>query len=72
MARRTKLQSWVVYLMSLHGKPNGMTCVCEQSEWDALELSQPGRHTLIRKGITNEGEAEQFARSNPAGKTTES
>jgi hypothetical protein len=49
-----------------------MTCVCEQSEWDALELSQPGRHTLIKKGITNEGEAEQFARSNPAGKATES
>jgi hypothetical protein len=67
MAKGTKLQSWVVYWTSLHGKPTGMTCVCEQTEWDALELSQPGRHTLIRKGITNEGEAEQFARSQPKG-----
>ena len=28
-----------------------------------MELAQPGHHTLIRAGITNEGEAEQLARS---------
>jgi hypothetical protein len=72
MPKKKKLQSWVVYLTSLHGKPGAMSCVCEQSEWDALELSQPGRHTLIRKGIANEGEAEQFARNQPVGKTTDS
>ncbi|HJT76275.1 MAG TPA: hypothetical protein VJ739_03660 [Gemmataceae bacterium] len=53
---------WVVYLMTLHGKPEGMKAVCEQSEWDAMDLSQPGYHTLVRAGITNEGEAERLAR----------
>ena len=36
--------------------------VCEQDDWDALELAQPGKHKLIRTGITNEGEAERLAR----------
>jgi hypothetical protein len=40
-----------------------MNAVCEQGEWDAMELAQPGHHTLILAGITNEGEAERLARS---------
>ena len=34
----------------------------EQAEWDAMESAQPGYHTLVRSGITNEGEAERLAR----------
>ena len=53
---------WVVYLMTLNGKPDGVNAVCEQSEWDAMELSRPGYHTLVQAGITSEGEAERLAR----------
>ena len=58
-----KTEPWVVYRMTLRGKTTGMSAVCEQSEWEAMELAQPGHHTLIRAGITSEGEAEQLARS---------
>ncbi len=53
---------WVVYEMVAVRKDQGINVVCKQSEWDALELAQPGKHKLIRKGITNEGEAERLAR----------
>lgn len=58
-----KLVSWVVYRMTLHGKQSGMSAVCEQDEWDAMEISRPGYHTLVRAGIANEGEAERLARA---------
>ncbi len=58
-------ESWVVYRMTIRGKASGMNAVCEQGEWDAMERIKPGRHTLIRAGIANEGEAEQLARSEP-------
>jgi hypothetical protein len=54
--------SWVVYKMTLANKPEGMNAVCEQSEWDAMELDRPGYHTLIRAHITDEAEAEKLAR----------
>src|SRR6478672_6670086 len=57
--------SWVVYQMTIHGKATGMNAVCEQREWDAMERAQPGRHTLVQAGITNEGEAERLARGAP-------
>ena len=60
-----KVVSWVVYRMTIHGKPTAMNAVCEQSEWEAMELAAPGYHTLSRAGITNEGEAERLARSSP-------
>jgi len=56
---------WVVYRMTVRGKINGVNAVCEQSEWEAMERAQPGYHTLIQAGITNEGEAERLARSCP-------
>jgi hypothetical protein len=62
--------SWVVYLMTLHNKPNGMKAVCEQSEWEAMELARPGYHTLIHAGIPSEGEAERLARGEPPTGTT--
>ena len=56
---------WVAYQMTIHGKPSEKNAVCEQGEWDAMELVQPGHHALIQAGITNEGEAERLARSSP-------
>jgi hypothetical protein len=48
--------------MPVRSCPDGMRAVCEQAEWDAMELAKPGVNTLIRAGITNEGEAERLAR----------
>ena len=48
--------------MPVKGSPDGMRAVCEQGEWDAMELANPGAKTLIRGGIANEGEAERLAR----------
>jgi hypothetical protein len=56
---------WVVYRMTVHGKLSGTSAVCEQAEWDAMELAKPGQHMLVRAGITNEGEAERLARNPP-------
>ncbi len=60
-----KVMSWVVYQMTIHGKPSQLNAVCEEAEWHAMELAQPGHHRLIRAGITNEGEAERLARKRP-------
>src|SRR4051812_24541670 len=54
--------SWVIYRMTVHGNPAQSNAVCEQAEWDAMELARPGHHTLLLAGITNEGEAERLAR----------
>jgi hypothetical protein len=56
--------TWVVYLRSVK-RTNGIRAVCEQSEWDAMELAKPGLHQLIREGIGSEVEAERLARSEP-------
>jgi hypothetical protein len=66
MKKTEQSMSWVVYRMTLRGKTNGMNAVCEQAEWEAMELAQPGYHTLIQAGIANEGEAERLARSTSA------
>jgi hypothetical protein len=58
---------WVVYKMTLHGKPLGLNAVCEQSEWDAMERAQRGYRTLIQAGIPSEGEAERLTRGAPDG-----
>jgi hypothetical protein len=65
MRKAEKTVSWVVYRMTMRvkGQTTGMGAVCEQGEWEAMERAQPGHHTLIRAGITNEGEAERLARS---------
>ena len=60
--RREPVVTWVVYEKQMPGKPK-VTVMCEQSEWDALQLTQPNNCTLVRAGITNEGVAEQLARS---------
>jgi hypothetical protein len=43
-----------------------MMVVCEQGEWDRLSQDKT-EFTLIRSGITNEGEAEKLARDGTAG-----
>jgi hypothetical protein len=58
--------SWVVFLMTIHGKASGMNAVCEQNEWEAMERERPGYHTLVQAGIANEGEAERLARAGQA------
>jgi hypothetical protein len=55
-------ESWVVYERTAKGQPTGVNVVCEQAEWAALDRDEPGVHTLIKAGITNEGEAERLAR----------
>jgi hypothetical protein len=54
--------AWVVYRMTLHGNAVGGNVVCEQREWDAIEASRPGYHTLLHSGIKTEQEAEKLAR----------
>jgi hypothetical protein len=62
MRKTEQPKLWVVYRMTIHGKPSGMSAVCEQREWEAMERAKPGHHTLVRAGIANEGEAERLAR----------
>jgi hypothetical protein len=62
MPKSQKAVRWVVYRMGMDGKTPGVTVVCEQAEWDAIELAHPGRHILVRSGITSEAEAERLAR----------
>jgi hypothetical protein len=54
--------AWVVYAVNGAGGAAGPRGVCEQAEWDAMERDSPGSRTLVRAGITNEGEAERLAR----------
>jgi hypothetical protein len=54
--------NWVVYSIPMKGIPEGVRAVCEQGEWEALDAAKPGLLTLVRGGISNEGEAERLAR----------
>ena len=54
--------AWVVYQIILDKKPEAMNVVCEQGEWDAMELARPGRACSGRAGIATEAEAERQAR----------
>lgn len=62
--RKTKVESWVVYQMTaiVQKKQIVSNAVCEQSDWEAMQLSQPGVHTLLQSGIPNEADAERLAR----------
>jgi hypothetical protein len=62
MRRKKALDLWVVYKKTVWGEEPGPNAVCEQAEWDAMELANPGVNTLIQAGMTNEGEAERLAR----------
>ena len=62
MPKSRRAVSWIVYQSNIDGKTAGTNAVCEQSEWDAMELAHPGRHVLVRSGISSEAEAERLAR----------
>ena len=62
MRRSDEPVAWVVYQIMLDKKPEAMNVVCEQGEWDAMELARPGHHKLVRAGIATEAEAERLAR----------
>jgi hypothetical protein len=62
MKQDDEVVTWVVYKMTLHGKHEPINAVCEQGEWDEMQLARPGYHTLIRDHITDESEAEKLAR----------
>ena len=58
---RLRTAVWVVYQSGVKGA-GGARAICGQAEWDRMEADRPGFHTLIKAGITNEGEAERLAR----------
>jgi hypothetical protein len=62
MRATEKDEAWVVFLMTLQGSQVPMNAVCRQSEWEQMERTRPGFHTLIRSGIASESEAEKLAR----------
>jgi hypothetical protein len=67
MPRSDEAVLWVVYRMSIDGKAPDVNVVCEQGEWEQLELAHPGLYTLIRSGIASEAEAERLARGTSGG-----
>jgi hypothetical protein len=62
MRKSEQALAWVVYKKIVNSKTPAISAVCEQREWEAMELERPGYHTLVRAGITNEAEAEMLAR----------
>jgi hypothetical protein len=64
---KNEMVTWVVYRMTIHKRADRFMAVCEQSEWDAMELRHPGYHQLVREGIPSEVEAESIARCRPEG-----
>src|SRR5258708_5203550 len=62
MRESSKVMSWVVYRMTLRGKPDQMNAVCGRQEWDAMEKFRPGYYTLIQADILSEATAEKLAR----------
>ncbi len=65
MRKSEDCTAWVVYRRNIFKQAVGGVAVCEQSEWDEMELARPGHHTMIQGGITSEVEAEKLARSQP-------
>ena len=59
---REQAELWVVYLMTVRHRPDGIRAICAQHEWDRMELMNPGQHRLIQGGIGTEREAELLAR----------
>jgi hypothetical protein len=57
-----QVQSWVIFQAVAKGVASGAHGVCEQAEWDEMELLCPGRQWIIQSGIASEGVAERLAR----------
>jgi hypothetical protein len=56
------VSGWVLYQPQVRVGGPVTIAVCEQEEWDAMELADPGRHALLRSGIATEAEADSLAR----------
>ena len=65
MRQSKQATTWVVYETPASARMSTMKVVCEQGEWDQLTQDKP-EFTLVRSGITNEGEAEKLARDGTA------
>jgi L-asparaginase II len=61
MRKQEPVEAWVVYHV-LQGKNAGMRAVCQQSEWETLDLRYPGVNERVQTGIVSETEAEKLAR----------
>jgi len=70
MTKQERIETWVVYFMTIHKHTDKTCAVCNQSEWDAMDLARPGYHQLIRGGIATETEAETLARLGPTAATS--
>ncbi|CAN5550458.1 hypothetical protein BH10PLA2_BH10PLA2_35160 [soil metagenome] len=55
---------WVVYKPAMRGTADGINAVCEQAEWDAMELAKPGQHQLTER---HDGAGAVFAVTDPSG-----
>jgi hypothetical protein len=62
--RKTKIDTWVVYRVTNTKKNLESNAICTQDEWDQIEISSPGLHTLVQTGIESESVAEKLARGN--------
>lgn len=56
------VEAWVVYQAAVSKKGESVHVVCEQREWDAMQLLDPGQHQLVMAGIRTEAEADRQAR----------
>ena len=54
-------ESWVIYRKVVDGEVIGLSGVCEQAEWEAMERAEPGGTFVIQSGIADEGVAERLA-----------
>jgi hypothetical protein len=55
-------ESWVIYRAVVQGVATGPNGVCEQDEWEAMELAKPGGTVVVEAGIADEAVAERLAR----------
>jgi hypothetical protein len=60
--RMPNATGWAVYLVPVKGDQEPARAICTQAEWEAMDRDRPGYFTLVRGGLTNEGQAERLAR----------
>lgn len=61
MRELPRVEKWAVY-ETLTGPTAGRRTVCSAGEWKSIQAIEPGKHKVIREGITDESEAEKLAR----------
>ena len=52
MRKSEVAEAWVIYKMTIWGKLPGPNAVCEQGEWDAMELAKPGHRSSEKASPT--------------------